>query len=203
MATIKDAIALHFARSLETLDTTDALWQQWLADARAAFLAGQQRMEDLYYLKHGIVASGPAVAEQIANDLLDAPTMLYQNGAAFRLRVVDMFEEARRMAASAHLEIIRPLHRGQFLIGDVPAISLDTRCRAFGIRGGVPFRDATTVILPLSPRRLAVLGSADTFAAVPGAAIRWLNGFQVASAKAYVYMCMHPESRWQGFVASQ
>ena len=86
VATIKDAIALHFARSLEVLDTTEELWQRSLADARAAFLANPQLMEELYYLKHGIVAGGPVVAQQIADDLMDGPTALYNSGAAFRLR---------------------------------------------------------------------------------------------------------------------
>jgi hypothetical protein len=41
----------------------------------------------------------------------------------------------------------------------------------------------------------------DRFEAVPASAVRFTNSFQVASAKAYVYM--HPGSGLQGFVASQ
>jgi Protein of unknown function (DUF4238) len=201
VATIKAAIALHFARGLEVLDTTDALWQRWLAEARAAFLFDRRRMEELYYLKHGIVASGAAVAQQIADDLMAEPEALYRSGAAFRLRVVDFYEEARRWAASAHLEILRPAGRSEFLIGDTPAITIDGSRQTFGLRAGVTFGDATTVVLPLSPKRVAALGSADRSEAVPAAGVRLLNSFQVANARSFVYM--RPGSGLEGFVASQ
>jgi hypothetical protein len=108
VATIKDAIALHYARSLDVLDSADQIWKQGLDQTRTAFLANQTMAEHLFYLKHGFYASGPAVAEEIANDLIKDATALYQSGAAFRLRVVDVFEEAKRMAAPARLEIICP-----------------------------------------------------------------------------------------------
>ena len=202
VAVIKDAIALHFARSLDTLESVNKSWQQTLTAARAAYLADQPAMEELFYRKHGFVASGSAVAEEIADDLLRTAKELYDNGSYFRLRVVDVFEETRRMAASARLEIIRPRRsRSRFLLGDVPAISYDAGGTALGIPGGVPFGDATTVFLPLSPTRLAALSRADRFEAVPTAAVKQLNAFQVAKAHDYVYM--HPASGLQTFVASQ
>ncbi len=159
-------------------------------------------MEELFYLKHGYVASGSAVAEEIADDLLSTATDLYRSGSYFRLRVVDIFEETRRMAASARLEIIRPRQgQSRFLLGDVPAISVGAGGHALGIPGGVPFGDATTVFLPLSPTRLAALSKVDRFEAVPAGAVRRANGFQVAKAHDYVYM--HPGSGLQAFVASE
>jgi hypothetical protein len=104
------------------------------------------------------------------------------------------------MAAAAHVEIIRP-QSGRFLIGDVPAFSIDSARQALGISGGVAFGDATTVILPLSPTRLAALSDADRFEAVPAAAVRMANAFQVTMARSHVYM--HPASGLQRFVAAQ
>jgi Protein of unknown function (DUF4238) len=201
ISVIKDAIALHFARSLDTLNSVNQNFQQMLSTARAAYLANRPAMEQLFYLKHGFVASGSTVAEEIADDLLGTATALYQSGAYFRLRVVDVFEETRRMAATARLEIIRP-HRSrfQFLLGDVPAISVGPGGQGLGIPGGVPFGDATTVFLPLSPTRLAALSSVDRFEAVGAAAVRRANEFEVATAHDYVYM--HPGSGLESFVAS-
>lgn len=202
IAVIKDAIALHFARSLDTLESVNQSWQQTLDAARAAYLADQPAMEELFYRKHGFVASGLVVAEEIADDLLRTAKELYENGSYFRLRVVDVFEEARRMAVSARLEIIRPSRgNSRFLLGDVPAISYDARRNALGIPGGVPFGDATTVFMPLTPTRLAALSRADRFEAVPARAVRQVNAFQVAKAHNYVFM--HPESDLRRFVASQ
>jgi hypothetical protein len=202
VAVLHDAIALHFARNLDTLDSVNQSWPQTLDAARAAYLADQPAMEELFYRKHGFVAGGPAVAEEIADDLLRTAKELYENGAYFRLRVVDVFEEARRMAAPARLEILRPSRSGsRLLLGDVPAISYDAGRNALGIPGGVPFGDATTVFLPLTPTRLAALSRADRFEAVHAQAVRQVNAFQVAKAHDYVYM--HPRSGLQAFVASQ
>jgi hypothetical protein len=202
VAVIKDAIALHFARSLDTLQSVNQSWQQTLDAARAAYLADQPAMEELFYRKHGFAASGSAVAEEIADDLLRTAKDLYENGAYFRLRVVDVFEEAGRMAASARLEIIRPSRsNSRFLLGDVPAISYDARRGSLGIPGGVPFGDATTVFMPLTPTRLAALSRTDRYEAVPSWAVRQVNAFQVAKAHDYVYM--HPDSGLQAFVLSE
>jgi hypothetical protein len=202
VAVIKDAIALHFARSRDTLESVEKNWQETLARARAAYLANRPAMEELFRQKHGYWASGSTVAEEIADDLLSAATALNQNGAYFRLRVVDIFEEARRMAAAARLEIIWS-RRGQFqfLFGDVPAITVGAGGQALGIPGGVPFGDATTVFLPLSPTRLAALSRTDRFQAVGASAVRQANARQVAKARDYVYM--HPGSGLDAFVASE
>jgi hypothetical protein len=148
-------------------------------------------MEELFYQKHGYWAGGSTVAEEIADDLLGGATALNQSGAYFRLRVVDLFEEASRRAAAARLEIIWS-RRSQFqlLFGDVPAIT---------IPDGAPFGDATTVFLPLSPTRLAALGRTDRFEAVGARAVRQANARQVAKARDYVYM--HPGSGLDTFVA--
>lgn len=119
-----------------------------------------------------------------------------QSGAYFRLRVVDIFEEARRRAA-ARLEIIwsRRSHF-QFMFGDVPAISAGVGGHALGIPGV-----ATTVFLPLSPTRLAALSAADRFEAVGAGAVRRVNALRVA--KAHNYLFMHPRSGLDAFVASE
>ncbi len=192
VAVIKDAIALHYARSRTILESVEKNWQETLATARAAYMANQPAMQELFYQKHGYWAGGSTVAEEIADDLLSGATALNQSGAYFRLRVVDLFEEARRRAAAARLEIIWSC-RGQFqfLFGDVPALT---------IPDGAPFGDATTVFLPLSPTRLAALGKADRFEAVGARAVRQANARQVANARDYVYM--HPGSGLDAFVAS-
>jgi hypothetical protein len=86
VAVIKDAIALHFARSLDTLQSVNQSWQQTLYAARAAYLADQPAMEELFYRKHGFAASGSAVAEEIGDDLLRTAKDRYENGTYFRLR---------------------------------------------------------------------------------------------------------------------
>ena len=104
------------------------------------------------------------------------------------------------MAASAKLEIIRP-PRGQFLLGDVPAISYHPGQQDASGAERVPFGDATTVILPLSPARLAALSRADRFELVGAPAVRRANALQLARARRHVYT--HPDADLTDFVTSQ
>lgn len=158
-------------------------------------------MTTLFYEKHGLLPpSARAAGEIISTRLLAETRGLYESGAIFRLRVVDMFHLARQRAANAGLEIIRPAE-GEFLIGDVPAIPIDPKRQALGVMGGVPFAEASTVILPLGPRRLAALGRANTFRSVSASFVQQLNAFQIMKAQTHVFM--RPGSMLESFVLSQ
>jgi len=66
-------------------------------------------MEELLYRRHGFAASGSAVDEEIADGLHGTAKNPYESGTYFRLRVADVFEEARRMAAERReFEQLRP-----------------------------------------------------------------------------------------------
>jgi Protein of unknown function (DUF4238) len=201
VAVIKDTIALHFARSLELLKAHAMLWEHGLERTRQQYLADEATMATLFYKRYGLLPpSARAAGEVISEQLLAETRQLYESGAIFRLRVVDMFHAARQLAAKSGLEIIRPT-RGEFLIGDVPAIPIDATGQALGVLGGVPFADASTVILPLGPKRLAALGRTDAFRSVPGSFVKQLNAFQIAKAQTYVFM--RPGSGLDSFVLSQ
>jgi hypothetical protein len=84
-------------------------WQQTLCSARAAYPADRPAMEELLYRRHGFAASGSAVDEEIADGLHGTAKNPYESGTYFRLRVADVFEEARRMAAERReFEQLRP-----------------------------------------------------------------------------------------------
>ena len=201
VAVIKDAIALHFARSLELLQAHAMLWERGLERTRQQYRADEATMATLFYQRYGLLPpSARAAGEIISQQLLAETRQLYESGAIFRLRVVDMFHAARQLASKAGLEIIRPA-RGEFLIGDVPAIPIDATRQALGVLGGVPFANASTVILPLGPRRLAALGRTDAFRSVPGSFVKQLNAFQIGKAQTYVFM--RPGSGLEPSVLSQ
>lgn len=187
LVVIKEAVALHFARSPDVLDGEAATLHQTIESLRAQCLGNWSLIENLYYLKHQrYPPRGDRARNEIADDLLAQTRQLVASGALFRLRVVDLFEKARDMAGSMGVRILRP-RRGEFLIGDVPAIPFDATSGAFGLSGGVTFGNATTVVLPLGPRRLAALTHGpDSFEAISGAEVDELNRLQVANARTHV-----------------
>lgn len=202
VALIKDAIALHFARSLDVRQVGESLQERQLAAHREALLADKQAVETLFYLKYRLhPPAGERAREIIANDYLSTTTRLLSSGTYFRLRVVDMFHAAREMTESLGLQIMSP-QRGEFLIGDVPAIPIDVTRGALGLLGGVAFGNATMVVLPLGPRRLAAVSrGGNSFDRVSGAFVKQLNGFQISNAKEHVFM--RPGSGLESFVVSE
>ena len=120
------------------------------------------------------------------------------DGVLFRVRVEDLFRKVRGDLRSAGLEILRP-ERGEFLIGDTPALTLgrDGRVR---VLGGVSLGDAANVLLPLSPTCCAGLGPAHRTHRVPKDVVDRINTIQVQAAYRHVYF--RPGSGLQTFVRS-
>jgi hypothetical protein len=202
VTTIKDAIALHFARSLDALASSEALQEETLKSQRGAFLADKRGMDALFYLKYKFYPpAGGNAREAVVDDLLSTTRGLIDNGAYFRLRVVDLFHSAREVAQRRGLQIISP-RRGEFLIGDVPAIPVDRERGAVGVLDGVAFADASMIVLPLGPRRLAALTKEPNgFERIGERRVAELNSFQVVNAKERVFS--RPGGDLESFIQSQ
>jgi hypothetical protein len=181
-------VALHFARSLDTLEMQETLMRQTLEQRRVAYLDDWEQMRELYFKKHHLYPplASRATREEIADDLLEQTKQLSESGVLFRLRVVDLFEKARVMAGWMGLRIMSP-RSGEFLVGDVPAIPINEDTGASGLLGGVALGDATMIVLPLSPTRLLALARGpDEFVRIPAGMVRELNRYQIAHAKTQV-----------------
>lgn len=113
---------------------------------------------------------------------------------------MDLFEDARELARRSGLQIVRP-ESGEFLIGDSPALTIDAGTRRIGVLGGVPFAQATTVVLPLGPRRAAALHHTNDWSVAPRALVDALNSFQVQKAQSAVYF--RPGAPFKRFLHAQ
>ncbi|MEU5047870.1 hypothetical protein [Streptomyces griseorubiginosus] len=56
----------------------------------------------------------------------------------------------------------------------------------------IAFKDAHSIVLPISPRYLLALGRENLVGTIPRATVNDLNTVQIRAAKQYVYM--HPRS---------
>jgi len=194
--TIKEAIALHFARSLEVLESHRRLWTMSLENFR-----NQPGLESLFVERFGLFPPSDRVAREVmAKELTEETRQLYESGMIFRLRVVDLFEQVLDVARNSALQIVRP-EKGEFLIGDSPAFTIDPAGKRVGILGGVPFLNATTVVLPLGPERLAALHKVDQWGVAPKRLVDALNGMQVQKAQGHVYF--RPGAHFIRFLQSQ
>jgi hypothetical protein len=109
----------------------------------------------------------------------------------FRVRIEDLFAQARQWMSGLGLEILSPAS-GEFLIGDVPALTIRHDCSQAGVLGGIALVDANTVIMPLGPRHLAALGKTNLTGKLSRDQVASVNARQIASAIEYV--CLRPGS---------
>ncbi|MFD5720941.1 DUF4238 domain-containing protein [Streptomyces sp. NPDC127036] len=98
------------------------------------------------------------------------------------------------MASTCQLEALMP-ERGQFLIGDNPAVTI--RTKGSTTTYGMAFGDAQTLVLPIGPRHMLALGPENVMITVPRTLVDRLNTAQVHAADRYVYM--HRRSGLEAF----
>jgi hypothetical protein len=139
------------------------------------------------------------VLEDLADELLKPMTDAAESGVLFRSRLDSIFAQARGMLAGWGLEILKPA-QGEFLIGDIPALTMRHDQVRVGVRNGIALGDANTVLLPLGPHHLAALGRADIIATISADQVDRLNSLQVQAADRYVYF--RPGSGLEKYVLS-
>ena len=66
--------------------------------------------------------------------------------------------------------------RGEFLIGDCPAVGV--RREPSGFRLGVAFGDADSVVVPIGPKTIVGLGKSDSVQTLPESFVDDLNRMQ-------------------------
>lgn len=69
-------------------------------------------------------------------------------GALYRARIEVLFDKARAFLAQSGPEIVTPAE-GEFLIGDVPALTMRHDQIAVGLRAGLALGDAHAIVMPL------------------------------------------------------
>ncbi|MDA8359441.1 MAG: DUF4238 domain-containing protein [Actinomycetota bacterium] len=189
VGTIKDMIALHYARSFEVLDGHEDIWREGLEVAKRRFLEDPEHLSHVYFLKTGLhlPLTATSAHELVADELVQRTRDLFSSGVAFRFRVVDLFNAASAVVAGAGLQLLRTQSGFEFLIGDVPVITTDRSGNHQGISAGVPIGSAATVFLPLGPHLGVALGPRNEDVTIGVDHVLRLNTWEVQAARRGVF----------------
>ena len=133
----------------------------------------------------GLVPAGTEGLYAMVQRMHSRTAELVRSGRWERARVEEVYLKARAYIRLQGLQLVRPAV-GEFLIGDVPALSF--RDGQIGVLGGVALMDAKTVNLPLGPKLMAALHSKDETVEIDAPAVQVLNRAQVVAAQERVYM---------------
>ncbi|MFE7946944.1 DUF4238 domain-containing protein [Streptomyces sp. NPDC057426] len=195
---LRDLVSLHLVRSHRYREVHRDAFASAREDVRRGLLQNYEaQLRRVALRKTGLHLEGAQALEVFADRMIESsvPAQDHASGKLFRLSIEEMFQKVRDKAASWQLEVITP-QEGQFLIGDTPAITL--RWDEKGLKYGMAFGDAHTVVLPLGPRHLLALGPENKALQVPKARVDELNAVQVLAADRYVYL--RPRSGLEAFV---
>lgn len=189
VAVIKSAIALHFTRSKATWLIHARVWADTVERGRKRWLTEQRDLLSyLFYREKGLYPTGDEALGMFADELIEFSRALADSGALWRERIESLYLNARAVTDSAGLEILTPPARGEFLIGDVPALTVRADYAGVGVLGGLALGDAQSVFLPLGPGHVAALGRANaTISMTPDQAAE-TNARQLMGALEYVYL---------------
>jgi hypothetical protein len=189
VSVIKSAIALHFARSKATWVVHARVWAQTVERSRRRWLTEHRQMlAHWFYVKKGFYPAGDEALGVFADELMELSVSLGRSGALWRERVESLYLRSRAMTQAAGLEILTPPGNEEFLIGDVPALTVRADRAGVGVLGGVALAEAQSVFLPLSPRHAATLGRANKIIRLTPSQVAEVNARQLRGAIDYVYL---------------
>lgn len=92
------------------------------------------------------------------------------------------------MAQAASLEIVTPPADEEFLIGDVPALTVRADRAGVGVLGGIALTAAQSIFLPLGPPHVAALGRAHKIIRLTSGQVAEVNARQLSGVIDYVYL---------------
>ncbi len=123
-----------------------------------------------------------------ADEIMELSLSLAGSGALWRERIESLYLQARAITDAAGLEILKPPGSGEFLIGDVPALTVRADRTGVGALGGIALAEAQSVFLPLGPRHAAALGRANRIFHLTSGQVAEVNARQLRGAIDYVYL---------------
>jgi hypothetical protein len=189
VSVIKSAIALHFARSKATWVIHARVWAKTVEQGRRRWLTEhRQVLTHWFYMKKGFYPAGDEALGIFADELMDLSLSLGRSGALWRERVESLYLRSRAITQSAGLEILTPPGNEEFLIGDVPALTVRADRAGVGVLGGIALAEAQSVFLPLGPRHAAALGRANKIIGLTSGQVAEVNARQLRGAIDYVYL---------------
>ena len=197
--TINDIIALHYARSLAVVAMGDQIFENVRTQLKSNLVehlggAGFLKSGGGLYVRGSDVVDG--VVERVLRD--SSTARLVRSGGWRRVRMEHLYVDARDALRPLQISLLRAREK-EFLIGDVPVITIRDSPRSFGIMGGVPIGRAEGIFLPLGPSLLAFSATqAAVFDADPEV-VDEINSIQVRLAHDRVFF--RPGAQLGAFVS--
>jgi hypothetical protein len=186
LSTLRRAVALHFVRNPQTLTIHNQSFADDLQNG-VEQLAKTQHAADAFKLRHGLEPAGPEALRMGAETVLERLVRLHKEGGLFRLSAQWLFEMVRDRFDARGIQILTPASPSkEFLLGDIPALTVDHATDAVGLAQGVTADHADEIFMPLTPRLLVAVGPPDGARSIPDHEVDQYNQRQARAAHDYL-----------------
>jgi hypothetical protein len=194
---IKDCLAVHMARS-KIIPAIDDRMADAISERLAERMSDHPGIEDSFRRRHrGLVPAGSEARRMEAAAIVDEQIEAFRQSSWAADSMLRWYDEARKMVGAVQIEIWEA-RGGEFLIGDVPAPSIKRGHPRVGPLGGVPWRGANTIFMPLGRRHVIALTRAGgSFVAGP-AEIEVMNRYQIGAAHREI--AWHPDADFSALI---
>jgi hypothetical protein len=188
LETLKACVALHYIRNPQIVKPHHDGFAT-AVELQTERLIQLGYAEAFYYDEHGIWPAGPEALKEGVQLIQERMTALHGSGALFRLSIQRLYEKVRdEWFATMNIELVVPASASkEFLVGDVPALTVDTTTGMAGVRNGIAIGNADLIFMPLAPKLAAIVGGGIGVRAADDLEVDDLNRYQVIGASRYVY----------------
>ncbi len=184
---LRNTIALHFVRNPQTRDVHENSFELAYANSVARWSSTPWGAE-AFRREYGLIPAGPEAMRMGAEAAMRRLRERADDGVLFRLTVQRMFEAVCDRVEIRDVEILIPANNDkEFLIGDVPALTINFASGAAGLAQHVTVDEADAIVLPLGPRVLASLGANSGVRTIDDTEVDHFNALQVRAAATYVH----------------
>jgi hypothetical protein len=185
LSTLRHAVALHFARNPQTLTVHNQSFADALQDQVQR--VEQAAAAEAFRRKYGLEPAGPQALRLGAEAVLERLVNLHKEGGLFRLSVQRLYEMVCDRFDTRGIQILTPASPSkEFLLGDIPALTVDHATDAVGVTQGVTADHADEIFMPLAPRLLVTLGPPDGARPIPDDEVDQYNQRQARAAQDYL-----------------
>ncbi|WP_265568614.1 DUF4238 domain-containing protein [Streptomyces hygroscopicus] len=186
---LRNLVAIHHARSIQHY----ALFQDnWLNAAEQArrFWQGYPAVLDAIATSQLGLPGGDSHSRERAFQDLHAPIAEWvETGILFRALLESRYRRTRYWMKGHGIEILTPSHGSEFVIGDIPALTVRKGMPNAGVNGGIGYAFADAIVLPISPKyALRVIDGPSRYVEIDEDEVREFNAWQVRAAFSHVYL---------------
>lgn len=184
---LRQAVALHFARSFTTLNVVEQTWPAKRAQIidRLGETAAR-RISEAFERRYSRPATRDEIAETVEYAARTGLDQVVQSGAYARIRIEQLYDQALERFEAWGVEVIRAPDCN-LIISDNPVVLARAGDDRRSGENRMAIDEANSIVFPLAPDVLISMGPRSGYAVANVQAVEALNRSQIAGAHRFVF----------------